>query len=91
MKRFFINLKNLFGFFRYNPYICNLIFKTEIMLANEKILKEAEKKVLSGIMAIKTGKKTPAEAGLGKILNSLKTLDEPLYEELMKKYKETIK
>lgn len=61
------------------------------MTTNEKILREAEKKVLSGIMAIKNGKKTPAEAGVGKILNSLKSLDEPLYEELIKKYKEAIK
>lgn len=54
---------------------------------NERLLKKAEKEVLAGIMSIKNGTKTPAEANLGRILNSLKKLDEPLYDELMKKYK----
>ena len=61
------------------------------MNANEKILKLSEKKVLGAINAIKNSTLTPAEAGIGKILNSLKTLDEPLYNELMKKYKEALK
>lgn len=61
------------------------------MNPNEKILKLIEKKILSGIADIKNGIKTPAEAKLGKLLNSLKSLDEPLYEELMKKYKEILK
>ena len=61
------------------------------MAINEKVLRLSEKKILAGIMAIRNGTKTPAEAGVGKILNSLKTLDEPLYENLMKKYKETLK
>jgi len=59
-------------------------------MVNEKVLRMSEKKVIAGIMAIKKGTKTPAEVGIGKILNSLKALDEPLYEELMKKYKETL-
>lgn len=58
---------------------------------NEKILRLTERRVLAGIAEIKNGSKTPAEAGLGRMLNSLKALDEPLYEELMNKYKEAIK
>lgn len=57
---------------------------------DEKILRKAEKEVLAGIMAIKNGTKTPAEANLGRILNSLKALDEPLYDELLKKYKDAL-
>ena len=57
---------------------------------NERLLRKAEKEVLAGIMAIKSGKKTPAEANLGRILNSLKSLDEPLYDELLEKYKKAV-
>lgn len=59
-------------------------------MVNERILRKAEKEVLAGIMAIKNGTKTPAEANLGRILNSLKNLDEPLYDELMEKYKKAV-
>jgi len=61
------------------------------MTTTEKVLRMSEKKVIAGMMAIKNGTKTPAEAGIGKILNTLKTLDEPLYEELIKRYKEILK
>jgi hypothetical protein len=60
-------------------------------MVNDKVLRMSEKKILAGIMAIKKGTKTPAEAGVGKILNALKNIDEPLYEELMIKYKEVLK
>lgn len=59
-------------------------------MVNERLLRKAEKEILAGIMAIKSGKKTPAEANLGRILNSLKNLDEPLYDELMEKYKKAV-
>lgn len=57
----------------------------------EKLLNQLEKKVRAGIMSIKNGKLTPKEAGLGKMLNALKPLDEVLHTELMIKYKDAIK
>jgi hypothetical protein len=61
------------------------------MTTKERLLLKAEKEINAGILAIKNKTKTPKEANLGKILNSLKTLDEPLYDTLLSKYKETLK
>lgn len=49
------------------------------------------KKVEAGIRAIKLGTKSPKEAGIGAFLNQLKGINEPMYDELMGKYKEVIK
>lgn len=57
---------------------------------NERLLKQAEKKIKIGINAIRDGKKTPKEASLGKLLNAMKNLDEPLYEKLLKDYKKVL-
>jgi len=47
-----------------------------------------EKKINLLIKQIESKKITPAESGIGKWLNQLKTIDEPLYEKLSIKYKE---
>lgn len=57
---------------------------------NEKLLNRTEKEIRIRIKAIRDGKKTPKEAGLGKMLNAMKNLDEPLYNELMKMYKKAL-
>lgn len=57
---------------------------------NERLLKKAEKEIRVGIKAIRDGNKTPKESGLGKMLNALKPLDEPLYIELMDLYKKAL-
>lgn len=57
---------------------------------NDRLLNKTERTIIAGIMRIKNGEITPAEAGLGKMLNALKNLDEPLYESLVKKYKEAL-
>jgi hypothetical protein len=38
-------------------------------------------------MGIKSGKVTPAESGIGKLINLMKSIDEPLYNEIMIEYK----
>lgn len=48
------------------------------------------KKIESGIRAISTGTKTPADSKCGFFLNQLKTLNLPMYEDLLKKYKEVL-
>ncbi len=57
---------------------------------NEKLLKRAEKEIRIGIKSIRNGNKTPKEAGLGKMLNVIKTLDESLHLELMELYKKSL-
>jgi len=57
---------------------------------NERLLNRTEKEIRVGIRAIRDGNKTPKEAGLGKMLNAMKNLDEPLYEELMEMYKKAL-
>lgn len=50
-----------------------------------------EKKIIGLIGSIKR-KETPKEnSGVGQMLITMKKLDEPLYNELMNKYKEAIK
>lgn len=56
----------------------------------EDLLNRTERKIRSGIREIRDGRKTPKEVGLGKLLNSIKTLDEPLYAELMELYKRAL-
>lgn len=50
-------------------------------------LRKIEKTILAKIGAIKRGSITPADAKIGIMLNALKIVDEPLYDELMNKYK----
>jgi len=49
-----------------------------------------EKSIRGKMLAISDKTVTPAESGIGKLINSLKSLDEPLHDELMAKYKETL-
>jgi hypothetical protein len=39
---------------------------------------------------IKNRKLTPAESGIGKLLNMMKPLDEPLYEKIITEYKQIL-
>jgi len=48
------------------------------------------RKINGGINAIKGGRKSPQEAQLGALLNRLKKVNEPMYDDLMVKYKEAI-
>jgi len=53
-----------------------------------KHIKELEQKIIGLMNAIKNGTKTKAESGIGKLFTKMKKLDEALYDELFKKYKE---
>lgn len=48
------------------------------------------KKIIGGIGAIKRGQKTPQEMNLGKFLNMLKNINQPMYEELLNNYKSAL-
>lgn len=57
----------------------------------EKRLIQLEKMISQKIHLIKLGKLTPVESGIGKLINSLKVLDEPLYDKLLSEYKQVLK
>lgn len=56
-------------------------------MATEKNLIKLEKEIRVKMMNIKSGKLTPAESGIGKMINLMKTLDEPLHERILTEYK----
>ena len=56
-------------------------------MAKEKDLLKLEKEIRIKMMGIKSGKVTPGESGIGKLINLMKSIDEPLYNEIMIEYK----
>lgn len=60
-------------------------------MASEKELIKLEKEIRSKMIQIKNGKITPAESGIGKLINIMKKFDEPLFEKLISEYKLIIK
>lgn len=53
----------------------------------DKQLTILEKKIRGKMLAIKTGATTPEESKIGKMLNELKEIDEPLFLNMIKEYK----
>ena len=49
-----------------------------------------EKEIKSKMVQIKNNKLTPAESGIGKLLNLMKSFDEPLFEKLISEYKKIL-
>jgi len=48
------------------------------------------RKITAGTGAIRRGDKSPEEANLGKMLNTLKSMNLGMYEELLEKYKAAV-
>lgn len=59
-------------------------------MAKEKDLIRLEKEIKSKMIQIKNKKMTPAESGIGKLLNLMKSFDEPLFEKLISEYKKIL-
>lgn len=59
-------------------------------MKNEKNLIKLEKEIYQKIIQIKSGKLLPKDSGIGKLINLLKTLDEPTYDKLLKEYKSAL-
>ena len=57
----------------------------------KKHIIKLEKLIRSKMLGIKLGSYTISESDIGKKLNLMKKLDEPLYEKLAKKYIELLK
>jgi hypothetical protein len=59
-------------------------------MASEKELIKLEKEIRSKMIQIKNKIITPAESGIGRLINLMKKFDEPLFEKLMSEYKEIL-
>ena len=59
-------------------------------MAKERDLIRLEKEIKSKMVQIKNKKMTPAESGIGKLLNLMKSFDEPLFEKLISEYKKIL-
>lgn len=59
-------------------------------MAKEKDLIKLEKEIKTKMGGIKTKKLTPAESGIGKLLNLMKSFDQPLFDKLMSDYKKIL-
>jgi hypothetical protein len=59
-------------------------------MKNEKNLIKLEKEIYQKIIQIKSGKLLPKDSGIGKLINLMKTLDEPTYDKLLKEYKSAL-
>lgn len=59
-------------------------------MKNEKNLLNLEKNIKIKMNLIKEGKLLPKDSGIGKLINSLKPLDEPLYDKIMVEYKDIL-
>ena len=57
----------------------------------EKNLIKLERQINSKMNQIKLGKTTPKDSGIGRLINLMKELDEPLYDKILIEYKEILK
>ena len=60
-------------------------------MAREKDIIRLEKEIKSKMVQIKNKKITPSESGIGRLINLMKTFDEPLFDKLMSGYKQILK
>lgn len=59
-------------------------------MAKERDLIRLEKEIKSKMIQIKNKKLTPAESGIGKLINMMKTFDEVLFDKLVDEYKKIL-
>lgn len=60
-------------------------------MSRERNIIKLEKEILSKMQSIKSGKLLPKDSGIGKLINLMKTMDEPLYDSIMSDYKIVLK
>jgi hypothetical protein len=56
-------------------------------MSNERNLIKLERDIKTKMNLIKDGKILPKDSGIGKMINLMKSLDEPLYDRIMLEYK----
>ncbi len=62
------------------------MYKLKNMTSEKNIIK-LEKEIIVKMMNIKSGKITPKDSGIGKMINLMKSIDEPLYDKMISDYK----
>jgi len=56
-------------------------------MANERDLIKLEKEIYLKMRKIKSGELLPKDSGIGKMINLMKSFDEPLYDKILSEYK----
>jgi len=59
-------------------------------MSNERNLIKLERDIKTKMHLIKDGKLLPKDSGIGKMINLMKSLDEPLYDSIMMEYKKIL-
>jgi len=59
-------------------------------MRNEKELIKLESEIKRKMIQIKKGLLAPKDSGIGKLINLMKSFDEPLYDKLMIDYKKIL-
>lgn len=59
-------------------------------MATEKNIIKLEKEIRAKMMQIRSGKTTPKDSGIGKLINLMKSFDEPLHTQIMNEYKQLL-
>jgi hypothetical protein len=59
-------------------------------MTTEKNLLKLEKEIYQKIAQIKSGKLLPKDSGIGKMINLMKSLDEPTYDRILQDYKKAL-
>ena len=62
------------------------MYKLKNMTSEKNIIK-LEKEIIVKMMNIKSGKITPKDSGIGKMINLMKSIDESLYDKIISDYK----
>lgn len=57
---------------------------------SKKLINDYEKLIKTKMLAIKSKNLTPKDSGIGKLINKLKLMNEPLYDELLAEYKKIL-
>lgn len=60
-------------------------------MTNEKDLVKLEKEIRIKMISIRNKSITPKDSGIGKLINLMKSLDEPLHQKIMSEYKDLLK
>jgi len=56
-------------------------------MANERDIIKLEKEIYLKMRKIKSGELLPKDSGIGKMINLMKSFDEPLYDKILSEYK----
>ena len=75
----------------FNPsFKQTFLYNITNQLKPKTMFQQLERKIIGKLVAIKNKQISAVESGVGKLLNSMKEIDLPAYENLLNKYKEVV-